>query len=95
MNHTQGAFNLIFGNSVKKTMPATQIDPECNTAAYEARLNDSEAWLRENPESLLEVEVDDLVAIWKAHHGDKLNLGEVFDRYMEGLIQEQARSYTE
>ena len=73
------------------TMPATETDQECHTAMYETRLEDAEAWLRENPESLMSVEVDDLVAIWKNHHGDKLDLGECIDRYMEGLIQEQAK----
>ena len=83
--------NELAGMPIEKQYEATRKDPACNTAMYEARLEDAETWLRENPESLMSVEVDDLVAIWKNHHGDKLDLGECFDRYMEGLIQEQAK----
>ncbi len=90
-SHNEHMAKQIFGKAMTLRMPATEIEQECRTAMYETRLEDAETWLRENPESLMDVDLDAIVAIWKNHHGDKLNLGEVFDRYMEGLIQEQAK----
>ena len=80
--------NKAFFESV---MPATETDPECATAMYETRLEDAKTWLRENPEELMDMDIDALVAIYKAHRTDLLDLGECISRYMEGLIQEQAR----
>ncbi len=89
--HNEHMAKQIFGKAMTLRMPATRTDPECATAMYETRLSDAETWLRENPESLMDVDVDALVAIWKNHHADLLDLGECISRYMEGLIQEQAK----
>ena len=91
-------FNEIDKETAKffeKYIPATETDPSCRTAAYQARIDEMRDYLIEHPEELLEVDTDALTAIYKNHHGDLLELGENIHRYYVGLAEEQAEDYTE
>jgi hypothetical protein len=76
---------------MKTYMPATETDPECLTEAGDMRLSEIEADLRANPEKLLDADIDDLVAIYKAHSRNPEKLYQSMIDYFEGLIQEQAK----
>ena len=89
------AYNANMAKQIFKKLPATEIDPECVSAAFEARVDEHATYLLENPESLEDVDIDALVAIYKVHQKDMLDLGECIHRYFTGLAQEQARTEVE
>ena len=74
----------------RRYMPETITDPECRTEAYQRALDMEVVRLLQSPESLLEVDTDALVAIYKAHNGDLLDLGECIHQYFLKLAEEQA-----
>ena len=84
-------FIHLFGKEIQ----ATRKEQACNTAGYQARLDAEVERLLREPTELLDVEVDELVAIYIKHNKDLLDLGENIHRYFVGLATEQAKDYIE
>ena len=71
----------------EKYIPATETDPACRTAAYQARIDKHRTWLLANPEQIEGVSKAKLIDIYANHRADLL---EQLDLYLTELADAQA-----
>lgn len=87
--------NELAGLPINQQYDATRKDPSCNTPEYQERLDAEVNRLLREPTELMDVETDELVAIYIKHDKNLLDLGENVHRYFVGLAQEQAKEHIE
>ncbi len=77
----------LLGRSIKPT----EIEPECDTSEFEARVDEEVERLLDNPSELMEVDIDYIMSLYRLRRHSWQHLGKILDEYIRDMAEKQAR----